>query len=140
MTMLAVDFGWVLQYAQMLGLGLAGIAAVITTLLVEHFTETRMWAVKFWGFCLVVLQLVYDGLMLVGDLTIRAGQQVVNLFTRAGDAPCATGLGTFMAIANTFFPVDETLRLMAATIVAIWLPVSLYRLVKSWIPGLGGGS
>jgi hypothetical protein len=44
-------------------------------------------------------------------------------------------------MANTIYPLDETVRLLAAMVVGVWVPIGAYRLFKSWIPGgFAGGS
>ena len=107
-------------------LGDAGLWGAIKTL------GTSFWAIAiFW------VGLAYLALKLVGDLTIRAFQQLAVVLQHGvgsvGD-PCGGALISFLAIANTFFPLDEMIRLFFQLIVGIWLPIGIYRLIKSFIP------
>ena len=108
-------------------------------------TITKVWAfldrigVRFWAFVMFILTLVYEGFTLIGDLTIQAVQKISDLASAAGSlsAPCGGGLATILATANTFYPLDETLRMLAG-LAAIWVVLGMYRFIRSWMPEVWG--
>jgi hypothetical protein len=111
-------------------------------------TVVGLWnaVVKFqvalWVVIIAVLYAAWRGLKLVGDLTIGAIQMGLSLVTEfdGWSAPCGAGIGNYLAIANTFYPLDETLQMIAALLVFVWMPIGIYRFIKSWIPMMAGGS
>jgi hypothetical protein len=100
------------------------------------------YVVSFWSFVGVLIYLAYQGFVLLGNIMISVGQKLTDMFTGAssiaGSAPCGGDIAQVLATANTFFPVDETFRLMAAMLVGIWIPIGIYRMLKSWMPSVFG--
>jgi hypothetical protein len=98
---------------------------------------------NWWALVIGILTSVYMFVEWLAGKVIEVFQSLATVISHglgmSGD-PCASGLASYMAIANTFFPVDETLRLLFA-LVSLWLVIGLYRMVKSWLPaGFAGGS
>ncbi len=117
---------------------------------IQGFFESLWKGIKdtglqFWGVVVIAVTLVYQGFTLIGDLTIQAVQALTGIGNWAAGAPANnitdSSLGTYFALANTIYPLDETVRLMAAMVVGVWVPIGIYRLIKSWLPGgCAGGS
>ncbi len=105
----------------------------------------RDTGLQFWGVVVIAVTLVYQGFTLIGDLTIQAVKALTGIGNWAAGAPANnitdSSLSTYFALANTIYPLDETVRLMAAMVVGVWVPIGIYRLLKSWLPGgFAGGS
>jgi hypothetical protein len=120
---------------------LDGIGRFFTSL----WTAMRDFGVQFWGVIVIVAMLAWQGFTLIGDMTIKAAQAMLGLANwgaAAGSQGIQDGtLSQYFAVANTIYPLDETVRLMAALVVGVWLPLGLYRAIKSWLPaGFAGGS
>lgn len=49
-----------------------------------------------------------------------------------------SGVQTFLANANYFFPLQEVVG-MASLAGVLWVAVWAYRVVKSWVPTVSGG-
>lgn len=99
-----------------------------------------------WGVLLIFGGLAYTGLTLIGTMTGAVTVFILSALD-GGASYGAGGAGTgnvatsTLALANTIFPLDEALQMMAAMVLYVWLPIGIYRLIKSWIPaGFAGGS
>jgi hypothetical protein len=99
---------------------------------------------SFWGILIGLVASLTAFLHWLGD---KIGQ-LANFFVHIADgswhaavgSPCGSEFGNILALANTFYPLDETLRLFFAMVVSVWLPLGIYRMVKSMIPEFEGGS
>jgi hypothetical protein len=117
---------------------------------IQGFFESLWKGIKdtglqFWGVIVITATLVWQGFTLIGDLTIQAVQALTGIANWATNAPANniadSTLGSYFALANTIYPLDETVRLMASMVVGVWVPIGIYRLLKSWLPaGFAGGS
>jgi hypothetical protein len=111
---------------------------------IQMWDEFSKYCGSIWAITILFFSLAWQGLDLIGHLTIRAFQILgavvsTGLYGNAGD-PCNPGqLGQIMAIANTFFPMDECLKMLFALVAGVWLPLGIYRFIKSWIPAVSGG-
>jgi hypothetical protein len=111
------------------------------TVLVAMWGGFRKFFLSLWSFIAVLVYLAWQGFNLLGDMMIQLGQKLVDVIatgTVAGSAPCGGGLTEVLAIANTFFPLDELLRMMAALMVGVWLPIGVYRIFRSLFPTIAG--
>jgi hypothetical protein len=99
----------------------------------------RRWLSSWWAACVIIVGLAYSGLNLVGNMAIMAVTNLGHVFDHAIDSGYSGGASSYIfAVANTFFPLDESLRMMAAMLIGVWLPLGLYKFVKSWLGPFGG--
>lgn len=100
-------------------------------LTVDWLKYGYVWVVGIvWGFLVVTERVV----LFVADMVVT----LVNLlssFAAPNGQISANGSTDLLAIANTFFPVEELFTLIAA-LSLVCLAGIIYRFVKSWIPGL----
>jgi hypothetical protein len=104
----------------------------------------RPWFTKF--YLGVVIGPAAASVVLLAWLNQMIGR-TTNFLVNLGDLglgatdPCGGTIASTLALANTFFPVDELLRMLFVLVVGVWLPIGGYRLAKSWTPGgFAGGS
>ncbi len=96
---------------------------------------------RFWGVVFIGAGLAYEGFSLVGDLTIKGAQTMAGLLdgtfagtaNTVGSASPVGDLGYYLAICNTFYPLDETVR-MCAAMITLWIAIFAFRLLKMAIP------
>lgn len=111
----------------------------LSQVLIDIWDTTRAAITSWWAAMVIFVGLAYAGLNLVGNMAIQATTALGGLVDHSLSAGYSGGGSTYIfAVANTFFPLDELLRMMAAMVVGVWLPLGLYKFVKSWLPALGG--
>jgi hypothetical protein len=96
---------------------------------------------RFFGAIIIFAGIAYEGFTLIGDLTIQATTQLSGLLNGAlGGAASSVGsssptgdIGYYLSICNTFYPLDETVRMLAAMI-SLWVAIMAFRLIKMLIP------
>ena len=94
---------------------------------------------SWWSAAIIIVGLAYAGLNLVGNMAITAVTNLGHVFDHSITPGYTGGASTYIfAVANTFLPMDEALRMMAAMVVGVWLPLGLYKFVKSWLGPFGG--
>ncbi len=108
----------------------------------RFFTDLAKAKAGYYAKFLAFLAMALAGLTLMKSLTVKMIAIMAGFFANANSAggdPCPPGwLVEMCALGNTFFPLGECFQLLASMILVIWLPLFLYRLVKSWLPGIGG--
>src|ERR1700730_5554573 len=99
----------------------------------------RRYLTSWWAAAIIIVGLAYAGLNLVGNMAIQAVTNLGHVFDHGFSPGYSGGASSYIfAVANTFLPLDEALRMMAAMVVGVWLPLGLYKFVKSWLGPFGG--
>ncbi len=120
--------------------------------LIRIWIETRDWfgwawdefwrlfkdsGILHWGLVLGAVSFIYKlldfPLRLVNWLLLRLQDIDISSF----DFSKPTGAHQILALANTFFPLEEGFKLLAAYVV-IYCFFIIYRKIKAWIPLMGG--
>lgn len=109
-----------------------------------------LWAVISQGFSLLLVifvawsYLIYKALETATSMVIYCLSHIDTLVTYLNGqaAPPVPGtIGSILAIANTFFPLDELFQFTAAYLTLVMLPIGVYRFVKTWLFfGVGGAN
>lgn len=111
----------------------------LSQIIIDIWDSTRSAITSWWAAAILLVGLAYSGLNLVGNMAIMAVTNLGHVSDHAIDAGYSGGASTYIfAVANTFFPMDEALRMMAAMLLGVWLPLGLYKFVKSWLGPFGG--
>ncbi|SRR6266446_1216035 len=104
----------------------------------ELFKEWVKFVSTSWGLVLIVSGIAAGGY----EFAIPAIYAASDLLTGLNPGSWSLGLpgsgmGTFMAVANTFTPLDELVS-YAAAYLSLVLGLTIYRYAKTWIPEVFG--
>jgi hypothetical protein len=111
----------------------------LSQVVIDIWDTCRTAITSWWAAMVIFVGLAYAGLNLVGNMAIQAATYLGSVVDGSVNAGYSGGGSTYIfAVANTFFPLDEALRMMAAMVVGVWLPLGLYKFVKSWLGPFGG--
>lgn len=103
----------------------------------ESWRLFKEWNIALWGLVLGVfsflLPLLDFPIRLINWLLLRIQQIDIPSF----DFSNPSGAHQILAIANTFFPLDEFVRWVVAYCI-FYLIVTAYRIIRSWIPRIHG--
>jgi hypothetical protein len=100
----------------------------------EVFRQVGVIFSTVWTIVLAFVALVYWFFNTVGAM-IASLISIVDQLVFGATSASGSGLSTFLATANTFVPLQETMVFLVS-FGALLIALTTYRLIKSWIPTL----
>jgi hypothetical protein len=115
---------------------LTNIAKALGYWFQEIFREAIKFCTTTWGVVVIAGGLAYT----VAQDTVAAFNEAltaIGAIDPSASLGSTSGIGTFLAVTNTFLPLDEVFAYGGAYLVLV-CAVGVYRIIKSWIPTLSG--
>ena len=90
---------------------------------------------SYWAWIIICVGWIYTGAKFVGDCLTELVSVVANINIPTISNPVPSGAYQALAFINTILPLTELVGFVVALIL-LRLGLTMYRLVKSWIPTL----
>lgn len=114
---------------------LAGAWSWLGWLKDEIWRQVRGGLLSVWGFVLIAVGWLWSAVDFISSSVAAVLAKVDALVFPSVSVGMPGSLSYAASVANTFFPLQEAIT-MAVAFMALVLGLTVYRLIKSWIPTL----